>query len=167
MELATTGLYRARWTSQIHQEWTRNVQQNRPDVSPAQLERTVDLMNRAVMDCLVSGYEDLIDGLDLPDRDDRHILAAAIRSRANAIVTFNLDDFPSRILSKYDVEAQHRDEFLHHQFGLDQAQIIMAAQKIRKRLKNPPKTAEEYLDILEAQRLPHFVAALRPYAKVI
>lgn len=62
----------------------------------------------------------------------------------------NLKHFPRTELAKYDIEAQHPDEFLHHQFGLDQANMIIAAQRVRKRLKNPPKTAEEYLETLEA-----------------
>ncbi len=59
MHLALTGLFRARWTEEIHQEWMRNVLANRPDISQEQLERTRDLMNRAVLNCLVIGYEEL------------------------------------------------------------------------------------------------------------
>ena len=78
MQLALTDLYRARWTEKIHEEWMRNVLKNRPDLSKEQLERTKSLMNRSVRDCLIEGYEFIIPSLDLPDPDDRHILAAAI-----------------------------------------------------------------------------------------
>jgi predicted nucleic acid-binding protein len=44
-------------------------------------------MNAAVRDCLVTGYEPLIGAVELPDPDDRHVLAAAIRARAQVIVT--------------------------------------------------------------------------------
>ena len=69
-------------------------------------------MNQAVPDALVSGYEDLIDGLTLPDADDRHVLAAAIRCGASVIVTFNERDFPKDLLAAYGVEVQHPDEFI-------------------------------------------------------
>ena len=69
-------------------------------------------MIEAVPDCLVTGYESLIDGLELPDEGDRHVLAAAIRSQAQAIVTFNLKDFPASILDSHDIEALHPDDFL-------------------------------------------------------
>src|SRR4051794_31839436 len=78
MQLAMTDLVRARWSDQIHEEWIRNLQENRPDIRKGALERIRDLMNAHVRDCLVSGHEGLICGLSLPDPDDRHVLAAAI-----------------------------------------------------------------------------------------
>lgn len=94
MHLAVTNLYQAKWTDAIHDEWTRNVLKDRPDLRPEQLQRTRELMNAHVLDCLVTGYESLINGLSLPDQDDRHVLAAAIHAGADLIVTFNLKDFP-------------------------------------------------------------------------
>src|SRR3712207_6351193 len=110
MELAAARLFRAKWTLRIHDEWMRNVLRQRPDLTRLQLERTRDLMNQAVLDCLVEDYEDLIEGLQLPDPDDRHVLAAAIASASDAIVTFNLKDFPAATLHKYNIELQHPDE---------------------------------------------------------
>jgi len=112
MHLALTGLFRARWTDQIHAEWIGSVLKNRPDLTREKLERTRSLMNAHVLDCLVTGHEDLIEGLTLPDPDDRHVLAAAIRSSASVIVTFNLDDFPPKYLDELGIEARHPDEFI-------------------------------------------------------
>jgi len=98
MSLALTGLFRAKWTAAIHEEWIGNLLRNRDDLTRPQLERTRDLMDRAVPDALVAGYEELIDPLTLPDPDDRHVLAAAIRGRADVIVTSNLKDFPETAL---------------------------------------------------------------------
>jgi hypothetical protein len=69
-------------------------------------------MDRAALDALVVGYENLIPKLTLPDENDRHVLAAAIRGKAQVIVTMNLKDFPAEVLQKYDMEAQHPDEFI-------------------------------------------------------
>ena len=69
MYLAMTGLYRARWTNDIHEEWMRNVQRDYPDVTRQQAERIRDLMNAHIVDCLVTGYETLIPSLALPDPD--------------------------------------------------------------------------------------------------
>jgi predicted nucleic acid-binding protein len=105
MRLALTDLFRARWTNAIHEEWMRSVLNDRPDLSRAQLERTRDLMNAHVRDCLVMDYEDLIEAVVLSDPDDRHVLTAAIRGRADVIVTFNLIDFPVDTLRRYGIEA--------------------------------------------------------------
>jgi hypothetical protein len=67
MEMSAMGLFRAKWTDRIHGEWISNLLINRPDLTRQKLERTRDLMNEALADCLVSGYEPLIAGLDLPD----------------------------------------------------------------------------------------------------
>lgn len=167
MHLALTGAYRARWSRQIHDEWTRNVRKNRPDLTQAQLDRTVQSMNRAVPDCLVYDYEPLIHGLNLPDEDDRHVLAAAIKSGASVIVTYNLKDFPAEILKRFEIEALHPDVFLSDIWGLDQAAVFEAVQKQRAYLKNPEYTPRELLDTLLKQRLPEIVKYLSSYELLI
>jgi predicted nucleic acid-binding protein len=112
MYLALTDIFRAKWTNTIHEEWMRNVLANRPDLTLAQLERTRDLMNAQVRDCLVTGHEKIIPALTLPDPNDRHVLAAAIRASASVIVTYNLKDFPSKAIAEFEIEAQHPDEFI-------------------------------------------------------
>jgi hypothetical protein len=87
LRIATTGVVRARWSDAILDECFRNIGAQRPDLPTAALERTRTLMNRAVPDCLVTGHEHLIEGLDLPDPDDRHVLAAAIRANASSCST--------------------------------------------------------------------------------
>ncbi|MBX3749078.1 MAG: PIN domain-containing protein [Opitutaceae bacterium] len=161
LQLALTDRFRAKWTDAIHDEWIRNVLQQRPDLTVAQLQRTRELMDLHVRDCLVDGYEPLIAGLTLPDPDDRHVLAAAIHARADVIVTYNLGDFPAAVLKAYGLEAQHPDEFIYHLTDLAPEAVTLSAQRCRARLKNPPKTTEEYLAILAGQQLPQTVAFLR------
>jgi len=167
MQLALTGVYRARWSGQIHDEWTRNVLKNRSDLTKAQLDRTVVAMNRAVPDCLVNDEEPLMQGLDLPDEDDRHVLAAAIKCGASVIVTYNLKDFPAEILKRFEIEALHPDVFLSDIWDLDQAAVLEAVQKQRASLKNPRYTSRELLDILLKQRLPEIVKHLSSYELLI
>ncbi|MDF1667930.1 MAG: PIN domain-containing protein [Planctomycetota bacterium] len=105
-------LVRARWTEEILDEAFRNLLANNPHLKTAQLSRTRELMCQSVPDCLVEGYESLIADLELPDPNDRHVLAAAIRVNAEVIVTLNLKDFPSESLQTFDLEAQEPDAFL-------------------------------------------------------
>jgi predicted nucleic acid-binding protein len=157
MELAVAGVFQAKWTAQIHDEWTRNLLKNRPDLTPAQLLRTRLLMNFVVHDCLVTGYKKMIDDLDLPDPDDRHVLAAAIKCRASSIITFNLRDFPQRATQAYGVEAIHPNVFLTQAFQADPYAVKAAMERCRSRLTRPIISPSNYLDILEAQGLSQFI----------
>jgi predicted nucleic acid-binding protein len=166
MHLALAGLFHARWTDSIHEEWIRGVLRDRPDLTAEKLRRTRMLMDRSVRDCLVTGYEHLIPSLCLPDPDDRHVLAAAIHAHAKAIVTFNLADFPTAILHDYDIEAMHPDEFIAGLFDLATPAVLAAVKRQRQSLKKPPMTASELLDVLE-RSLPQSVACLRAFAELI
>lgn len=160
MHLALTGVYRARWSEQIHEEWKRNLLVNRPELNREQLDRTSSLMDAAVPDGLVTDYEQLIEGLKLPDVDDRHVLAAAIKCNASVIVTFNLKDFPKNTLEAFDIESLHPDDFIADLWDLDQAAVLEAARRQRASLKMPPLSARHYLDKLLQQKLPETVKLL-------
>jgi hypothetical protein len=164
MQLALADLFQARWTDAIHDEWTRNVARNRPDLSTASLARCRQLMDAHVPDCLVAGYEALIPALSLPDADDRHVLAAAIHGGAGLIVTFNLGDFPASDLGRFGVEAIHPDEFVLRLRDDHPEGVIHAMGLHRASLKRPPKSADEYLATLAQCGLAGTVARLRPHA---
>jgi len=167
LQLAVSDLYRAKWSDAVHEEWIGALLRTRDDLTRGRLERTRELMNAHVRDALVADFEDLIDVLDLPDPDDRHVLAAAIKGRADLIVTVNLKDFPAEALERWGIEAQHPDEFLTHQFHLSQPVFLKAVKTIRHRLKNPPKSVEEYLDTLRAQGLLATVNEIVPFDQFI
>ena len=156
-----TEQFRPRWTMEIHDEWKRNLLKNRDDLSEAQLQRTVELMNQAVPDCLVENYEGFIDSLTLPDPNDRHVLAAAIKCQADVIVTNNLKDFPKEILNQYVIDVQSPDIFLSHLFDLNSTAFCSAVRQQRERLHKPNHTAEEMLSIFYNQGLPLTVNKLK------
>ncbi len=167
MYLALTDLFRAKWTGMIHEEWMRNVLANRQDLDRPTLERTRELMDQNIRDCLVHGFEPIIESLNLPDPDDRHVLAAAIVGRTDLIITFNLKDFPTEIVGQYGMEAQHPDEFVHHLIDLDEVRVCTAVKRHRASLKNPPKTVEEYIATLEQQGMPLTANRLRELAEFL
>lgn len=105
MHLALMGVFGARWSADVHEEWIENLLANRLDLSREKLERTRELMDKAAPDALVTGYKHLIPRLNLPDPDDRHVLAAAIRCNASIIVTCNLADFPADTVTQFGTEA--------------------------------------------------------------
>lgn len=166
MHLALTDLFKARWTDRIHEEWI-NALLRRGQYDRAILERTRDLMDANVRDAKVIGYEDLIAGLELPDLDDRHVLAAAIKAGADAIITTNLKDFPEETLSPYGIEVIHPDDFVYYQIDLAPAITCAAIKRQRQSLRNPPKTIDEFLTILQKQQLPQTVSALKKYIELL
>ena len=163
MYLAVAQAFAARWTARIHEEWMRNVLRTRPDLTLAALERTRRLMDRHALDALVEGYEELIPTLNLPDADDRHVLAAAIHTGATIIVTWNLKDFPRRALKPYGIEACNPDDFLLSIWPTRRSQILDGLRTQRASLVNPPQSPAQFLESLERQKLTRFVAALRAH----
>jgi PIN domain len=148
MHLALISLFRAKWPADVHEEWISNLLKRRPDLTRDKLERTRMLMDKHAVDALVTGYEDLIPGLHLPDPDDRHVLAAAIRGHADVIVTVNQRDFPADTLAPFGIEVQHPDEFILHLLDLAPGTVVAAAQNHRQSLKNPPKTVDLFIFVL-------------------
>lgn len=161
IRIAQAGLVQAKWTDRILDEVFDNLKEDRPDLAPARLDRTRRLMARAVRDCLVLNYEPLIDAVELPDPDDRHVLAAAIKVRAQLIVTRNLDDFPAELLAGWGIEAKHPDEFVLDQIGLERQAVYAAVQQIADSWRNPPGSVEDVLARLEKDGLLESVAELR------
>jgi len=153
MECAVTEFYQPHWSADIHAEWIRNLLANRPDLDPARLQRTRDLMNRAIPQAMVTGYEPLIDTLTLPDHGDRHVLAAAIHSTASVIVTFNLRHFPAATLAPQGISAQPPDLFLMQAIAGQTDLFIEMARLHRARLTNPPKEAAAYIATLRDNQL--------------
>ncbi len=166
LRLATTGLFAAKWTDAIHEEWIGSLTAQRPDLETP-LQRTRELMDQAVPDCLVYGYEPLIDAVTLPDPNDRHVLAAAIRAGAQTIVTYNLKDFPAEALDPFGVEAIDPDRFVEQQMDLHEAAVVAVARSHRGSLSNPPKDVDAFLDTLSAQGLVATADRLREFQDVI
>ncbi len=111
-------------------------------------------MNAAIPDALVYGFEQLEQALVLPDPDDRHVLAAAIKGKAQVIITKNLRDFPIEITKAFEIEVMHPDVFVHHLLQLEPRPVIQTIKAIKAALKKPPKSFLEILDTLEQQEMP-------------
>jgi hypothetical protein len=150
-----------KWTRRILDECFRGILRERPHLPAEKLARTRELLEQAILDVEVTGYEDLIEGITgLPDPDDRHVVAAAIRCGAQVIVTHNLKDFPVSVLGRYGMEAQHPDEFVRDLIDLDAHTVVRELQRQAASLKNPPKTPTEILESLRQQGLSESCASL-------
>jgi predicted nucleic acid-binding protein len=149
LHLAAVGLFEPKWTSSIHAEWIENLLQKRPDLKRKNLEKTRLAMEGAFPEASITDYENLIQGLTLPDPNDRHVLAATIAGNSTIIVTFNTKDFPNSYLKKFGKSAIHPDIFISMLLKLDKKLCFQAFENQVASLKNPPKTRMEVLLYLQ------------------
>ncbi|MGV9013098.1 MAG: PIN domain-containing protein [Flavobacteriales bacterium] len=137
-------LFTVKWSNGICDEWVK-VMRSKGIAEPA-ITKRVQRMFDAFPDALVENYEGLIEGLSLPDKDDRHVLAAAIKANANLIVTNNLKDFPASELTKFGLEAKSADDFLTDIIDLNQTRALEAFKELVSNRRSPELDAYEVLD---------------------
>lgn len=168
MSLATAGLFAAKWTTRIEDEWIRSLEENRPDLQ-GRLDYRREQMREAVPDWEVDeqAWTICARGLELPDPDDVHVLAAALAGHADCIVTANLKDFPAEVIAQLGIEVIHPDQFIVAQWDLDQLVAVAAFKRMRARWKKPQASAEDFAAAMERGGLPATAQRLREAAELI
>lgn len=144
-------LFTPKWSSTIFSEWERVML--RKGVSEIEAKKRTNKANMAFPDALVTNYESLIEGLSLPDEDDRHVLAAAIKTNANMIVTNNLKDFPEDYLRTFGLVAKNADDFLTDIIDLNPDTAIRAFKDLVLNRRNPDLDEFELLDMMRKHGL--------------
>jgi hypothetical protein len=156
LRIAERGLYRPLWSRPIIDEAQDAVLTVHPDLHPEVVARRFQDMNDTFEDALVAGREPLLDGLVLPDADDRHVLAAAMRGGAQAIVTFNLKDFPDATLAPLDITAVHPDTFLLDQLDLAPPVVLDVLREQAAHTRRPRLDVEDVVARLARAGVPGF-----------
>ena len=164
IRLAIAGLVEVKWTDQILDEFVNAVVRAHPDAKDS-VSRSRKLMEKYLPQAKVTGYKSLVPILDLPDPDDRHVLAATIHSGAEIIVTYNLKDFPREKLDAYDIRAWSPDLFVSNLLKDNTQKIIRILRRQASSLKNPPATFEILLDRLTKNLLNESMKIIREYLR--
>lgn len=160
IQAAFDGLFDARWTEDIHEEWIRNLTANATGVSRERLEATRDKMMAVLPEANVTDYQVLIPSLNLPDPDDRHVLAAAIVGQASVIVTWNVKDFPAASLQSHGLTCISPDAFLMSLHAAFPDALIESAARARHNLRKSLPAIDEFIDAIARQGLTAFAAIL-------
>lgn len=157
-------LIRPRWTGRIHDEWIGNLAAT-GRVARERLLRTRDLLERVLPGADVPGWERRLPEVpDLPDPDDRHVVAAALAAPAPVILTLNLRDFPVALLAPLGIRAAHPDGFLSGLHDADPEAVRASVEAAHANLSRSAPGFGAFLDALERQGLPAFAARLRAAA---
>jgi len=144
-------LYTPKWSKHIFDEWLEAMK--RKGVSESEALKRTSIVNDAFPDALVENYESLIETLKLPDINDNHVLAAAIKTNANLIVTNNLKHFPIEYLSSFGLSAKTADDFFTDIIDLNHETSIKAFRDLVLNKKNPPFDEYQVLDIFRKNGL--------------
>lgn len=146
-------MYTPKWSEHIFNEWKSVMK--RKGISDEEIQKRVSKANLAFPYALVANYTNLIDKLELPDEDDKHVLAAAIKTNANLIVTNNLKDFPKQYLKKFGLTHKSADDFMTDIIDLDHDKSIEAFRALVLNRKNPSHDEFKVLENLRKNKLIH------------
>ncbi|WP_416867882.1 MAG: PIN domain-containing protein [Imperialibacter sp.] len=146
-------LYTPKWSGKLLEEFTDIFQKRNLNLSPEQISRQVKLINKACPHALVERYEAIIPSIKLPDENDRHVVAAAIKCNANVIVTYNLQDFPNEYLETAGLSAVDQDTFIADMIDLSPKRCCEAFREMVLTKNKPPYDEQQYLDILRRNKL--------------
>lgn len=154
LSLCSRGLFAAKWSERIEREWVGHLSEKKPDKEAAIIRRR-DSMREAVPDWEVGerGIAATEQCLQLPDMNDRHVLAAAIVGHADCIVTDDQRGFNHETVSQYGIEVIDTDSFIINQLDLDEYQALAALKAMRIRWKNPDSTPDAFCAVFERNKL--------------
>jgi predicted nucleic acid-binding protein len=153
LRVAEKGLYRPLWSDRILTEAQEAIEEIHPGID---VTKRFANMREAFGDALVAEGEELEPGIQLPDPDDRHVVATAIMGGADAIITADLDDFPLTALGPFGLEAIHPDEFLLDQLDLSPPTLLQVIREQAARTRRPPLTPRDLATLLGRAGVPSF-----------
>lgn len=137
-------LFTPKWSRHIFDEWISVMQKK--GIPEGEINKRIQIVNDAFPDALVEKYETLIEALTLPDEKDKHVLAAAIKTNANLIVTNNLKHFPKKYLASFGLSAKNADDFLTDIIDLNHETSMRAFREMVLVKRNPPYDEFQVLD---------------------
>lgn len=152
-------MFRPHWSVDVMEELQRNLSEV-PHVGANGPRRRIEAMNRAFPDAMVSGYEGLVEAMEC-DPKDRHVMAAAVHSECQVVVTYNLKDFPEQAMARHQLEAVHPDVFLLDQLDLYPEAVYVALRRQSTESARPKLTALQLMTSFEKLELKGFAAELR------
>lgn len=164
---ADARLLRPVWSQDVLAEWRRSVLRRHTDLDDAKVDTLQHAFTSQFPDAEVTDYAPFIQALELPDADDRHVLAAAIVGRCHGIITTNLKHFPIETVAKFGIEVVHPDDFIVNIIDIDENKAIGACKRHREAMSRSKPTADQYLERFEICGLIQAHQRLLPHKELI
>ena len=159
LRLFERRLFLARWTDEIIEETVRTLR-DKLGRTQEQTDYLVNELRNHFPDAWVEqGYRELIPSMTNQEKD-RHVLAAAVKTPCEVIVTYNLKHFPEECLNQFEITAKHPDEFLIDLYHLNGEMVVHELHQQGAALRTP-RTISEVLASLEICRCAQFAQLIR------
>ncbi|WP_129667454.1 PIN domain-containing protein [Phytoactinopolyspora endophytica] len=158
LRLAEVELFSPAWSAAIFEELRRNLIE--AGLGDAAVDRMLTRMNETFEDADVIGYEHLVESMTC-DQKDRHVLAAAVHGRADALVTLNVRDFPPESVNPHQVTVHSPDDLLLDLFDLAPGVVLRTLHRQAASHKREPKTVAGLLNALSRGGAPRFADEIR------
>lgn len=147
---ASERLLRPVWSKTVLEEWRRSLLRRHSDLEEAKIDQLEAQTLEHFPDAMVEGYEPFIKAIELPDPNDRHILAAAIVGKCQGIVTANTKHFPEEVVAPHQMEIIHPDDFIVNIIDIDETKALTACRNHRAAMSRTTPTQDQYLERFRA-----------------
>lgn len=171
LHLAAAGAFEPIWSDAIHAEWMRNlhasmgIPHDRIAYRHDQMERAFPVANIPAPPALVTAIQGL--SKTAAQRKDAHVIATAIMAGASVIVTHNIKDFSSAVLSHYGLSKTRPHPFCVDLLLSDPERVLAGIRAHRGSLRKTPMTGGEYIGQLDTVGLPRLAQALAAHMHAI
>ncbi|TDU03704.1 putative nucleic acid-binding protein [Streptomyces sp. 846.5] len=162
LSLAEDFVHDFMWSDRLLAEWQRVIVREEHR-SPEAARRITDHIRLGFADTCVTEdqYKHLFAELDGPDPDDVHHMAAAVAARAEALITWNLSDFPTALLGPHGITVTPPDPYLCALLDQQPDEVLTTLQRMAAGKRRPPMTAMDVTDALYRAGVPAFAHRAR------
>lgn len=159
---ASQGLFELLWSDDVLNE-IYNTLTGQLGLSAERASDIIQTIEELFPKGCVRNYDTLTDRVRqyVGDPNDCHVLAAAVRGRANFLVTLNVRDF-RRVTRAYGVTVVQPDDFLCRLLQTDRKRVLRVLDLVARSYQNPPHTIQQILHNLQSDA-PRFVEAVTQF----
>ncbi|WP_405065460.1 PIN domain-containing protein [Kribbella sp. NBC_01510] len=158
LSLADNQVFEPRWTQQVIDEMRRN---RPPGLSEKAIDRRITMMNAAFEDAMTEAPPQELQDQMQADPKDKHVLAGAVASESDVLVTDNLKDFDPPSSGPNAMRVESLNQFLSRKLEEDPERVQQGMQDMLRGYRRDPRTMSALIDTMaEGQELKDFAKQL-------